>query len=63
MIQKPLNLSPPQSISSGPVHSENFEEKVASFHKEARKARASRQSAQGLTNLVASALSEVEAST
>lgn len=62
MIQKPLNLSPPQSISSGPVNSDTFEEKVASFHKEARKARASRQSAQGLTNLVASALSEVEAS-
>jgi len=61
MIQKPLNLHPPPSIA--PSHgnvSGTFEEKVKSFNKEARRARESRQSAEDLTNLVASALSEVE---
>jgi hypothetical protein len=60
MIQKPLNLKPPPSISSSIAKDENFEEKIALFQREARKARVSRQSAQGLTDLVASALSEVE---
>ncbi len=61
MIQKPINLSPPPPVSSSKGATGDFEQKMESLKKEARRARASRQSAQGLTDLVASALSEVEA--
>ena len=61
MIQKPLNLKPPPPIEeSDNTNSDDFDGKMASFRKEARRARASRQSAQGLTDLVSSALSEVD---
>lgn len=61
MIQKPLNLKPPPlTEESDETLSDDFDGKMASFRKEARRARASRQSAQGLTDLVSSALSEVE---
>ncbi len=59
MIQKPLNLKSPPSLVPD-SNGEDFEGKMESFRREARKARASRQSAQGLTDLVASALTEAE---
>ena len=60
MIQKPLNLNPPPRITA--AITDEFDQMMESFQKEARGARASRQSAQGLTDLVASALSEAELS-
>ena len=60
MIQKPLNLRAPPSLVADTGGDDDFDGKMESFRREARKARASRQSAQDLTNLVSSALSEVE---
>ncbi len=60
MIQKPLNLKPPPTIESDTSNVTDFDGKMASFRKEARRARESRKSAQGLTDLVSSALSEVD---
>jgi hypothetical protein len=60
MIQKPFNLSPPPPITSVAIG--DFHKRIASFRKETRKARASRMSAEGLTDLVQSALSEVDIS-
>ena len=62
MIQKPINLSPPPMSSNASATGGDFDQKMELLKKEARKARASRQSAQGLTDLVTSVLSEVEAS-
>ena len=60
MIQKPLNLDPPPPIISSSTVTNDFEAKIASLRTESRKARTSRQSAQGLTNLVHSVLDEVQ---
>jgi len=58
MIQKPLNLDCPPPITSA-SSVDDFEKTTASFKRVSRVARTSRQSAQEMTNLVASALSEV----
>jgi len=59
MIQKPVNLESPPSISSASTF-DDFETAVASFNQETRKARCSRMSAEDLSTLVSVALSEVQ---
>ena len=61
MIPKPLNLEPPPAIVCGNTISNNFEKKMESFCLASRKARSSRRSAQGISNLVSSVLGEVQA--
>ncbi len=60
MIPKPLNLEPPAAIVCGNTISDNFEKKMESFCNASRKARSSRRSAQGMSNLVSSVLTEVQ---
>jgi hypothetical protein len=61
MIPKPLNLEPPLAIVCGNTISNNFEKKMESFCNASRKARSSRRSAQGMSNLVSSVLTDVQA--
>jgi len=60
MIPKPLNLEPPPAIVCGNTITDNFDKKMNSFCVATRKARSSRRSAQGLSNLISSVLSDVQ---
>lgn len=62
LIQKPSNLDKPSPIFSGPSITQGFEKKMESFRLASRKARSSRRSAQGLSNLISSVMTDVHAS-
>lgn len=62
LIQKPSNLENPPPIISGLSITNSFEKKMQSFRAVSRKARSSRKSAQGLSNLIASVMTDVNAS-
>eukprot|EP00557_Chaetoceros_sp_GSL56_P001379 CAMPEP_0176495194 /NCGR_PEP_ID=MMETSP0200_2-20121128/10519_1 /TAXON_ID=947934 /ORGANISM="Chaetoceros sp., Strain GSL56" /LENGTH=542 /DNA_ID=CAMNT_0017893041 /DNA_START=546 /DNA_END=2175 /DNA_ORIENTATION=- len=61
-IQKPSNLDSPPPIVSGSSITEGFEKKMESFRLASRKARSSRRSAQGLSDLISSVMTNVNAS-
>jgi hypothetical protein len=61
-VKKPLNLIPPPPISSGTSISEEFDRKMDSFVKTTRMCRSSRRSAQGLSNILSSVLTEINCS-
>jgi len=61
-IQKPLNLNSPPSIVCGNTISSKFEKKMESFRVASRKVRSSRRSAEGLSSLLQSVMSDVQAS-
>jgi hypothetical protein len=61
-VKKPLNLIPPPPISSGTSISEEFDRKMDSFVKNTRMCRTSRRSAQGLSNILSSVLTEIKSS-
>ena len=61
MVQKPINLENPPKIEVPEKASmDDFEKTVASFHRDSRCARTSRQSAQEFSNLIEDALAEVQ---
>jgi hypothetical protein len=60
MIPKPVNLEPPPAIVCGNTITNNFEKKMESFCNASRKARSSRRSAQGISDLVSSVLTDVQ---
>ena len=61
-IQKPLNLNSPPSIVCGNTISSKFEEKMESFRVASRKVRSSRRSAEGLSILLQTVMTDVQAS-
>lgn len=61
-VKKPLNLIPPPPISSGTSISEEFDRKMDSFVKTTRMCRSSRRSAQGLSNILSSVLTDIKCS-
>jgi len=61
-IQKPLNLNSPPSIVCGNTISSKFEKKMESFRVASRKVRSSRRSAEGLSTLLQTVITDVQAS-
>ncbi len=63
MIQMPLNLSPPPPITSSDNITDSFDQKMKSFYNVQRKARLSRRSAEDLSNVISTVLSDVNGAT